>query len=69
MATQAEIISSIAALEKALGSGARIVEYSDKKVEYRSIAELKKALDYWKGLKAGRNGIFKHANLITDKGF
>lgn len=30
----------VAALEKALADGVRVVEYSDKKVEYRSLDEM-----------------------------
>lgn len=32
--------TDVATLEKAIGDGVRVVEYNDKKVEYRSLAEM-----------------------------
>ena len=40
--------SDLAALEKALASGELTVEYDGKRVTYRSVAELRQAIDYVK---------------------
>lgn len=42
--TPAEIAAARAALHEAITSGVRVVEYADRKVEYRSLSEMQRAL-------------------------
>lgn len=42
--TPAEIVAARQALTEAITSGVRVVEYSDRKVEYRSLTEMQRAL-------------------------
>ena len=47
------IDTKIERLEDAIASGARVVSYDDRRVEYRSLKEMKQVLA---GLKAKRDG-------------
>jgi hypothetical protein len=44
--TPAEIAAARAALHEAIVSGVRVVEYADRKVEYRSLVEMQRALTH-----------------------
>lgn len=64
---------NINALEQAIAKGVKKVKYSDKEVEYRSLPEMIKTLQYMKkvcGIKKCGNGLFggKAKNPIFDKG-
>lgn len=47
--------TDLEAIERAIATGARIVEYADRKVEYRSIGELIRARDEIRAGLAPRN--------------
>ena len=49
MATEAEINARIAALEAALGDGTLTVEYDGRRLTYRSVAEIERALARLRG--------------------
>lgn len=48
VATQADIEANIAALEGTLARGELRVDFADRSVTYRSVAELVSALNYWR---------------------
>lgn len=56
----------IAALEEAYRSGARVVEYADRKVEYRSLNELKRVIDE---LKTGEKRNVRQLRIATRRGY
>lgn len=58
------IDTKIERLEDAIASGARVVSYDDRRVEYRSLKEMKQVLA---GLKAKRDG--KKRKRRTNPGY
>lgn len=50
--TEAEIDAAISALQTALAKGERSVAFADRSMIYRSVDEMKAALEYFEGLKA-----------------
>lgn len=65
--------ASINALEVAISKGVKRVKYTDKEVEYRSLPEMIKLLEYMKkvcGIKKCGNGLFggKAKNPIFSNG-
>lgn len=54
--TQTEIEESIETLERALALGETRVDFKDRSVSYRSVDDLKKAIDYFKGLLTDATG-------------
>lgn len=59
---------TIAALEEAYRSGVRVVEYADRKVEYRSLNEIKRVLDELKQ-SAGRVQPIRQCRIATRRGY
>ncbi len=58
------------ALEKAIGEGAKVVKYNDKWIEYRSLDEMMKALQFMAkqlGLKKSTGGGLFGGKRITAK--
>lgn len=65
--------ANITALEQSIAKGVKKVKYSDKEIEYRSLTEMIKLLNYMKkacGIKKCGNGLFggKAKTPIFDKG-
>lgn len=52
----AEIDAAIDALEKALASGTETVRFGDRTRTYRSVSEVRSALDYFKRKRAELTG-------------
>ena len=48
--TEAEINAAIAALRAALQTGSKVVEYGDKRVEYKNNEEILEAIRYFQSL-------------------
>lgn len=63
--------ANIARLEVALSRGELTVEYSDRRVTYRSVEELRSALAYWKAILADVEGDQrpKQSFAVASKGF
>ena len=65
--------SDLDAIEAAIASGELDVQYSDKRVRYRSIAELLQAREVIRGVlaaaAAGSTIVPKQTRLVTGKGW
>jgi thiamine monophosphate synthase len=70
MTTTSWTIDDIKKLEAAIAKGARVVQYEDKKVEYRTLDEMKRILDMMRqsvGVTPSPRGLRRVAS--TNKGF
>lgn len=69
--SQVQLEASIAALETALARGELTVEYSDRRVTYRSVDELKNGIRYFQRLLGAVKGTArpKQTLAVASKGF
>jgi len=67
--TSEQLQASIAKIETALSRGELRVQFADRMVEYRSVEELMRALEYFKGELARMAGRRRQWNLVAGKGF
>ncbi len=61
----ADPAASIAALEDALASGELTVEIDGKRVSYRTVAELREALAYFKTKQAEQSGAGVSSSYVS----
>ncbi len=67
--TESEIHERIDALDRAIGTRERTVQFSDRAVTYRSIDEMMAARQHFEDLLARANGRPKHTLAVSNKGF
>lgn len=69
--TQAQLETKIGALETALARGELRVDFADRSVTYRSVAEIQNALSYFQRLlsQLTSTGRSKQTIAVASKGF
>lgn len=69
--TDEQVAAAITAIQSALARGELTVEYQDRRVTYRSVDELRNALDYFEVLSADASGTRrpKQSFAVASKGF